>query len=83
MMARNTGLSMIMNNCKECGKPIRLRAFKIRINGKNGVVNYIEHMDGEKMHSNEWEAVMFKPYPKKEEDRPATQMINRWNSENA
>lgn len=73
---------MTMIDCKECGRPVRLRAYKIRLNNKNGVVNYIEHIDGTMMHSKEWEVIIFKPYTKKNDDNPSSHMINRWNSEN-
>ena len=55
----------MMKDCYECGKPVRLRAFKFKIRGiGTGVHHYIEHVDGSPMHTEEWHCTSVKPYPK-------------------
>jgi hypothetical protein len=72
----------MMNNCKQCGKPVRLRAMKISVSRIPGVMHYVDHMDGSRMHSEEWECSMLKPYPKTDADKPYMKMIQRWDEEN-
>lgn len=70
-----------MNDCA-CGKPVHLRVFRVTINRKRGVCQYIEHADGSALHEKGWECLMLKPYPKNEADRPRSQMVARWNAAN-
>jgi|LakMenEpi03Aug12_release.lakeMendotaPanAssembly.Ray.scaffolds.fasta_scaffold3232259_2 hypothetical protein len=69
-----------MRNCATCGKPVRLRAFRIRIAGRSGVSHYIEHTDGSRMHSDEWSCCTLKPYPRVEADQPWMKMMDRWDA---
>lgn len=60
-----------------CGQEVRLRGRKLG----HGIWNYIEHMDGTPVCvPGAWETVMAKPYPAREEDRPARKMLLRWES---
>lgn len=79
---RGDGEKMALNNCKKCGNPVRLRGYHITLNRKRGVAHYIEHMDGSAMHSREWDCIALKPYLAREEDRPSSQLIKRWNEAN-
>lgn len=68
-----------MENCK-CGKKVRLRAFKINMDRKNGISKYLQHMDGSKVcEIGEWNTLMMKPYPRYIIDWPSTKMIQEWN----
>jgi hypothetical protein len=65
-----------------CGKPVRLRAQKVNVNGRRGVMHWIEHLlaedaQGRVCVAGEWNTLMLKPYPA-EEDRPRVHMIKRW-----
>lgn len=72
-----------MNNCKICGKQVRLGGHKIKVNRKHGIIHYIAHTDGSPMHHDEWSCIMMKPYPKAESDKPRAQMVARWDAMNA
>ena len=67
-----------MTDCP-CGKSVRLRAYKVRLAGMNGVSNYIEHTDGTPVcDSSEWGCTAFKPYAKDESEREYSKMVARW-----
>lgn len=70
-----------MKDC-QCGKPVKLRAFRITIDRKPGVANYIEHTDGSSdcafLKRGKWDCVSMKPYAKREEDKPSFQLLKRW-----
>jgi hypothetical protein len=71
-----------MRPCR-CGKPVRLGAFKIRVDRKPGVAHYIEHLDGsrcDQIDRREWSSAMLKPYPKNDADKPWHQMVARWDA---
>ena len=65
-----------MRPCK-CGKPVRLGAYKIRVNRKNGVVHYIAHIgDGAVLQG--WNCVALKPYPKDKAHAEYQKLLDRW-----
>lgn len=62
-----------------CGRPVRLRALKIRVNRRHGITHWIEHKDGRPVcPAGDWSSVALKPYPKVEADQPWTQLRARW-----
>ncbi len=65
-----------MRPCK-CGKPVRLGAYKVRINRKHGVAHYIAHA-GESAGLTGWECIAFKPYPKDKGQSEYQKLLNRW-----
>lgn len=69
-----------MRDCPVCGKPVRLGAQRIRANRKQGVYHYIVHKGTGNLPCvpGDWSTVMLKPYPKREEDKPRFQMVQRW-----
>lgn len=71
-----------MNDCRQCGQPVRLGAVRVTINRKRGVEHYVAHRDGSPMHGGSWVTVAFKPYPVRQEDKPWCQMLARWDAEN-
>jgi hypothetical protein len=71
-----------MENCKVCGKSVRLGAYKIVIYRQRGVSHYIAHTDGSPMHNHIWECTALKPYPVLEQDKPWRILVNRWNAAN-
>lgn len=73
---------MTMNNC-QCGRAVRLGAYRLSINRKRGVAHYIAHMDATPLCGGPRECAMLKPYPKREEDKPRFAMVVRWNHENS
>lgn len=65
-----------MRPCK-CGKSVRLGAYKIRVNRKNGVAHYIAHFsDGVALPG--WSCMAFKPYPKDETQAEYRKLLDRW-----
>lgn len=65
-------------NCP-CGKGVRLRAYKIRVNRKPGVAHYLEHVDGTKpCVAGTWDCASFKPYPKNDADTEWSKMTARF-----
>ena len=63
-----------------CGKDIRIRAMPVTFNRKRGVCHYLQHSDFTKLCiEGDWSAVMFKPYPKDENERPKVKMFDEWN----
>lgn len=74
---------MSLNNCKTCGKPVRLGANKIRVDRKPGVAHYVAHTDGSPMHEDGWACAAVKPYPAREEDKEWRKLCDRWNEANA
>jgi len=65
-------------NCA-CGKGVRLRALKVRVNGKRGVAHYLEHTDCSPLCvEGKWLCSQFKPYPKNENDREWRRMMDRF-----
>jgi len=71
---------MSLANCKKTGKPVRLSAVRITVNGKRGVAHCIAYMGGG-VPEGDWSCAMLKPYPKNEDERPCRQMVKRWNEE--
>lgn len=67
-----------MENCPTCGKSVILRAYRVKVNRKNGVGHYIQHVDGTDACGGPWESVALKPYPKEDADKPWLQLIARW-----
>jgi len=66
----------VMENCI-CGKGVRLRGNRMRINRKNGVYHYIEHMDGTKVcPPGDWNCIALKPYKTPSE---SDSLIKKWN----
>ncbi len=64
-----------------CGKEVRLGAFRLRVNRRQGVGHYIEHMDGTKVcPEGEWTSAALKPYPKDETQREYAKLKSRWES---
>lgn len=67
-------------NCPECGGAVRLGGGRIRVNRKHGVSHYLAHEATTACASTRYlTCVMMKPYPKRDEDKPWFQMIQRWN----
>ena len=67
-----------MKDCT-CGQPVRLRASRISVNRRRGVVHWIEHMDGTKVCvPGEWSCAAIKPYPKRDADHEYAKLTARW-----
>lgn len=69
-----------MKDCAECGKPVALRAVKIRVNRHQGIVHYIEHADGTPMHGGDWRCCQMKPYPKRDDEKAWHHLITKWDA---
>ena len=64
-----------------CGKDVRIRAMKVTFNRKRGICHYLQHSDFTPVcDPGEWSAIMFKPYPKDENERPKLKMYKEWNN---
>lgn len=68
--------------CITCGKSVRLRAMKCTISRKRGVMHWLEHVDGSPLHEVGWDAVMLKPYPARDRDKPWWKMVQKWKEAN-
>jgi hypothetical protein len=72
-----------MNPCIACGQPACLRGNRISFGRKRGVAHYIDHVKLSECRATAgWTVAILKPYPKREEDKPYWQMIQRWNAAN-
>ena len=59
-----------------CGKDVRLRACKIRVYQRSGIINFIEHMDGTRVCvPGKWSCAELKPY---RAPRQAELLVERW-----
>ena len=69
-----------MTSCP-CGLDVRLRAARVRLDRRNGVMHWIEHRDGSKVcPSGPWSSVALKPYPKFQEEREYAKLCRRWDA---
>lgn len=70
-----------MTDCT-CGRPVRLRAYKVSVSvggrRKTGVGHWIEHMDGSKACGGPWDCVALKPYPKVRSQRESQRLLDKW-----
>ena len=70
-----------MIDCK-CGKPVRLGAQRLTIDGRRGVYHYIAHLDGSRACGEQWDCIAVKPYPKVEAEKPYRKLLDRWEQSN-
>lgn len=74
---------MALANCAKCGGEVRLGAQRISVERRRGVAHYIVHLGKGCGSDDGYACAMVKPYPKRDEEKPWFQMIERWNAEQA
>jgi hypothetical protein len=67
----------VIENCGQCGLPIRLGALRVKVNGRQGITHYLDHIGRTECRAHRgFTSVAFKAYP---EPRPYQTMIAEWN----